>query len=293
MDKLHIPFKKMNGLGNDFVMIDARKRPVHVHARLASEIANRATGAGCDQLILLEPSQRSDVFMRIINADGSEVSACGNATRCVATLLGPDLRRDRISIETNAGILSAEVASDGLVSVDMGKPRFAWNDIPLARPTEDTRAIELTFPLPDGRVLEGPSAVSVGNPHCIFWVSDADSYDLGAFGSKLEHHSMFPERANISLAEVISESAIKLRVWERGAGITRACGTGACATAVAAARTGRTGRNVEVTLPGGVLGINWRADDDHILMTGPTEFEFEGVLHINGDALTYEVSGKP
>ncbi len=293
MDKLHIPFKKMNGLGNDFVMIDARERPVHVPARLASEIANRATGAGCDQLILLEPSQRSDVFMRIINADGSEVSACGNATRCVATLLSPNLGRDRISIETSAGILSAEVASDGLVSVDMGKPRFAWNEIPLSQPFEDTRAIELTFPLPDGRVLEKPSVVNVGNPHCIFWVSDADSYDLAAFGATLEHHSLFPERANISLAEVISESAIKLRVWERGAGITRACGTAACATGVAAARTGRTSRNVEVRLPGGVLGINWRAEDDHILMTGPTEFEFEGVLHINGDALSYEVSGSP
>jgi diaminopimelate epimerase len=293
MDKLHIPFKKMNGLGNDFVMIDARERPVQLSARLASVIADRRTGAGCDQLIVLEPSRRSDVFMRIINADGSEVSACGNATRCVATLLEAGLGRGRLSIETNAGILAAEVVGDGLVRVDMGEPRFAWHEIPLAKPCEDTRAIELSYPLPDGRVLDKPSAVNVGNPHCIFWVSDVDSYDLGHFGSELEHHSLFPERANISLAEVVSESLIKLRVWERGAGLTRACGTAACATAVASARIGKTGRNVEVRLPGGSLKIDWREDDDHILMTGPAEFEFEGVLHISGDALSYEVTGRP
>ncbi len=220
--------------------------------------------------------------MRILNADGSEVSACGNASRCVAALLRPGFGRDRISIETRSGTLDARVGEDGLVTVDMGAPRFAWDEIPLARPAADTRSIDLTFALPDGRVLSEPSVVNVGNPHCIFWVLDADSYDLAAFGSELEHHPLFPERANISLAEIIDDTAITLRVWERGAGITRACGTAACATAVAAARTGRTGRKVTIELPGGALTIVWRAEDDHILMTGPAEIEFEGVIHLNG-----------
>jgi diaminopimelate epimerase len=323
MDARHIPFKKMNGLGNDFVMIDARAEPVSLSAALAGQIASRTTGAGCDQVIVLEPSRSADVFMRVLNADGSEVSACGNASRCVATLLRPGLGRDRVSIETGAGTLSAHIAEGGLVTVDMGIPRFAWDQIPLARPFADTRAIDFTYTLPDGRVLETPSVVNVGNPHCIFWVSDPDSYDLASFGRDLEHHPLFPERANISLAEISGgktpspqpppqgertfpgvssplgdkdrmrgdlPSRITLRVWERGAGITRACGTAACATAVAAARSGRTGRSVDAELPGGVLSIEWCATDGHILMTGPAEFEFDGILHLNGDGLSVEVS---
>jgi diaminopimelate epimerase len=293
----HIPFKKMNGLGNDFVIIDARAAPIRLSASLAGQIANRTIGAGCDQVIVLESSGSADVFMRILNADGSEVGACGNASRCVATLLGPALGRDQLTIQTAAGILNASIADSGLVTVDMGPPRFAWNEIPLARAFPDTRAIELTYPLPDGRVLESPSAVNVGNPHCIFWVAEVESYDLASFGATLENNELFPERANISLAEIVANGTvgdlaaeIKLRVWERGAGITRACGTAACATAVAAARKGLTGRHVNVQLPGGVLSIEWRAEDDHILMTGPTEFEFEGILHVNGDSVAVEAA---
>ena len=285
MDARRIAFVKMNGLGNDFVMIDARAEPVRLSAAAAGAIANRSSGVGCDQVIVLEPSHAADVFMRILNADGSEVSACGNASRCVAALLRPDLGRDRISIETRAGTLDARVGEDGLVRVDMGVPRFAWEDIPLARPAADTRSIDLTCALPDGRVLSEPSVVNVGNPHCIFWVRDAEGYDLAAFGAQLEHDPLFPERANISLAEIIDDKTIKLRVWERGTGITRACGTAACAAAASAARTGRTGRKVTVELPGGVLSIDWHAEDHHILMTGPAEIEFRGVIHLNGSGV--------
>ncbi len=284
---------KMNGLGNDFVMIDARAEPVRLSAADAGAIASRTSGAGCDQVIVLEPSRTADVFMRILNADGSEVNACGNASRCVAALLNPGLGRNRISIETRAGTLDAQVGDDGRVTVDMGAPRFTWNEIPLAQPAADTRAIDLTFALPDGRMLAQPSVVNVGNPHCIFWVRDAGSYDLTAFGADLEHHPLLPERANISLAETIDERTIKLRVWERGTGITRACGTAACAVAVSAARTGRTGRKVDVHQPGGVLAIEWRDNDDHILMTGPVEFEFAGIIHLNGSGTTVEVARQP
>src|SRR5262249_8837141 len=242
-----------------------------------------ANGAGCDQVIVLEPSHAADVFMRVLNADGSEVGACGNASRCVAALLSPEIGRGQLTIETRAGVLDAGGLAGGLVTVDMGTPRFRWDEIPLSRAFEDTRALDLVFPLPDGRVLDRPSAVNVGNPHCIFWVEDTESYDLASFGAALEHDPLFPERANISLATVKSEKSLKLRVWERGAGLTQACGTAACAAAVAAARNGRTGRQVTVALPGGTLAIEWRAADGHILMTGPTEFEFEGVLHFNGD----------
>ncbi len=290
MDLRNIPFIKMNGLGNDFVMMDARAEPVGPSATAARAIANRTSGVGCDQVIVLEPSRTADVFMRILNADGSEVGACGNASRCVAALLQAGLGRNRISIETRAGTLEARISEDGRVTVDMGAPRFAWDEIPLAQAATDTRAIDLTFTLPDGRVLTKPSAVNVGNPHCIFWVRDAESYDLAAFGAELEHHSLFPERANISLAEVIDERTIKLRVWERGAGITRACGTAACAAAVCAARTGRTARKVDVQLPGGVLAIEWRGDGDHILMAGPAEFEFAGIIRLNGSGTTVEVA---
>jgi diaminopimelate epimerase len=293
MERLHIPFKKMNGLGNDFVVIDARSRAVQLSPAIGGEIANRESGAGCDQVIILEQSTRSDVFMRIINADGSEVGACGNATRCVAELLSSDLGRGTISVETRAGILSAVARGNGFVTVDMGEPRLGWQDIPLARAFEDTRAIDLTYPLPGGGFIHSPSVVNVGNPHCIFWVEDAESYDLGAIGPELEHDPLFPERANISLAQVISKDAIKLRVWERGAGLTRACGTAACAAAVAGARLDKTGRDTQIELPGGNLRIEWRAGDGHILMTGPTELEYNGILHLDGDRLSYEVASRP
>jgi len=274
----HISFKKMNGLGNDFAVLDARGDGFRLTADEASAIANRETGVGCDQVIVLERSARADVFMRILNADGSEVGACGNASRCVGALVGAELESEHVTIETAVGVLDARVEGDGLVTVDMGTPHFGWRDIPLAKEEPDTRAISLAITLPDGRVLEGPSVANVGNPHAIFWVSDVNAYDLSLFGRALEYDPIFPERANISLAEVLDDRTVKLRVWERGAGITQACGTAACATAVSAARTGRTGRTVEIRLPGGVIGIEWRAADDHILMTGPVAHEFEGTL---------------
>lgn len=275
-----IAFRKMNGLGNDFVIIDGRAETVRVPSGLAAAIADRAHGVGCDQIIVLEPSPRADVFMRILNADGSESGACGNATRCVATLVEPRAGRP-VTIETRGGLLSAELRADGLVSVDMGAPRFGWADIPLAQEVADTRAVPLSQVLADGRILDAPSAVNVGNPHAIFWVDELDAYDLAAFGPQLEYHPMFPERANISLAQVISPIEVKVRVWERGAGLTLACGTAACAVAACAARTGRTGRSVDVSLPGGVLAIAWREADDHIVMTGPASFDFEGILRFD------------
>jgi diaminopimelate epimerase len=271
-------FRKMNGLGNDFVVLDGRAQPLDLGAETAKAIADRQTGIGCDQLIALEPSTKADVFMRIWNADGGEVSACGNAARCVAALVASERQRPNVKIETEAGVLEAVVNGDGSVTVDMGTPRFDWQDIPLAEPFADTRYIELQVGPIDAPVLHSPSVVNVGNPHCIFIVDDVDAYDLARFGPMLEHHPLFPERANISLAQITAPDAIKLRTWERGAGLTKACGTAACAAAVAAARLKRTGRKVNVTLPGGDLLIEWREGDGHILMTGPYALDFEGTL---------------
>ncbi len=216
-------------------------------------IADRDTGVGCDQVIALEPSLEADVFMRIWNADGGEVGACGNAARCVAALVAQERGKPDVSIETESAILGARVNADGSVTIDMGAPRFAWNEIPLAEPFHDTRQIELQIGPIDAPVLHSPAVVNVGNPHCIFFVADVDAHDLGRFGPMLEHHPLFPERANISLAQVTAPDALKLRTWERGAGLTRACGTAACAAAVAAARRKLTGRKVKVSLPGGDL----------------------------------------
>ncbi len=226
---------------------------------------------------MLEPSSKADVFMRIFNADGSEVGACGNASRCVAWLIAQETGRPEVTVETSAGLLRAKVESAERVTIDMGAPRFAWNEIPLAEPFHDTTGIELQIGPIDAPVLHSPSVVNVGNPHAIFWVDDVDAHDLGRFGPLLENHPIFPERANISLAQVTSPDGLKLRTWERGAGLTRACGTAACAAAVAAARKELTGRRVTVELPGGQLLIDWTADG-HISMCGPAELEFEGTL---------------
>jgi diaminopimelate epimerase len=271
-------FRKMNGLGNDFVVLDGRARPLALASEAVKAIADREGGIGCDQLIALEPSGKADVFMRIWNADGGEVSACGNAARCVAALVAEERGRSDVKVETEAGVLDATVNKDGTVTVDMGSPRFDWEDIPLAEPFADTRYIELQVGPIDAPVLHSPSVVNVGNPHCIFFVDDVDAYDLARLGPMLEHHPLFPERANISLAQVMAPDALKLRTWERGAGLTQACGTAACAAAVAAARLKRTGRKVKVTLPGGDLLIEWREGDGHILMTGPYSLDFEGTL---------------
>jgi len=272
-----IPFRKMNGLGNDFVVLDARTQPLGLTPADAQRIADRSSGIGCDQVIVLEPSQKADLFMRIFNADGSEVGACGNAARCIALLAGQETGRAQTTIETNAGVLQAEVDAAGRVTIDMGAPRFGWEDIPLAEPFHDTTGIELQIGPIDAPVLHSPSAVNVGNPHAIFWVDDVEAHDLARFGPLLENHPIFPERANISLAQVTSRNGLRLRTWERGAGLTKACGTAACAAAVAAARKRLTERQVTVELPGGPLFIEW-STNDHILMSGPAELEFEGTL---------------
>lgn len=274
-----IALRKMNGLGNDFAVLDARPRALTLSVEQARAIANRESGVGCDQVIAIEPSlEGADAFMRIWNHDGGEVEACGNAMRCVASILADELGRPRISIQTGAGILSANLNGDGSVTVDMGVPKLNWDEIPLAEEFHDTRSIELQVGPMDDPVLHTPSVVNVGNPHCIFWVDDLDAHDLARIGPVLEHHPLFPERANISLAQVTSPDAITLRVWERGVGLTRACGTAACAVVVAAVRKKLTGRKVTVTLPGGPLKLEWREADDHILMTGPSELEYEGTL---------------
>jgi diaminopimelate epimerase len=272
-----IPFRKMNGLGNDFVVLDARARPLALGEDAVRAIADRKEGIGCDQIIALEPTPRADVFMRIWNSDGGEVGACGNAARCVASLLAAERGEPKVSIETESGMLSAAVNGDGSVTIDMGAPRFAWNEIPLSEPAPDTRRIDLQIG-PEDPVLRSPSVVNVGNPHCLFFVDDVKAHDLARFGPMLEHHPLFPERANISLVQVLGPDAIKVRTWERGAGLTRACGTAACAAAVAAARRELTAREVKVSLPGGDLLIEWRESDGHILMTGPYALDFEGTL---------------
>jgi len=270
-----VRFRKMNGLGNDFVVLDVRAHALALKAAQIVAIADRKRGIGCDQVIALEPSEFADVFMRIWNADGGEVGACGNAARCVAALLVAERGSPHVMIETESGLLQATLNQDRSVTIDMGAPRFNWDEIPLAEPFDDTRRITLQTDDPE---LSAPSVVNVGNPHCIFFVSDVEANDLGRLGPSLEHHKLFPERANISLAQVTGPGSLRLRSWERGAGLTRACGTAACAAAVAAVRRGLTGRVVTVTLPGGDLVIDWREDDDHILMTGPFALDYEGTL---------------
>ncbi len=268
-------FVKMNGLGNEILVVDLRDgtpAPSEAEARAIHE-----SGLRFDQLMTVEPGRGTDISTRIFNNDGSEVFACGNGTRCVAWLVMQESGKDLLTINTKAGPLIATAGAEPkTVTVDMGAPRFGWQDIPLAEPFADTRAIELQIGPIEKPVLHSPSMVNVGNPHAIFWVGDVDAYDLARFGPLLENHPIFPERANISLAQVTAPDAITLKVWERGAGLTEACGTAACAAAVSAARTRRTGRAVTVTLPGGRLHIQWRESDDHILMTGPVETEFEG-----------------
>jgi len=281
-------FVKMNGVGNEIVVVDLRSAP----GKIAPEEARAAASAiPYDQLMALYPPRTpgTDAFVRIYNSDGSEAGACGNGMRCVADLLAQDGGKDTLTFETTAGILNSWKGADGRFTVDMGAPRFKWNEIPLAEEFRDTRAIELQIGPIDNPVLHSPSVVNMGNPHAIFWVDDVDAYDLHRFGPLLENHPIFPERANITLAHIVSRDAIVIRTWERGAGLTRACGSAACAAAVAAARLKRTNRKVKVTLPGGDLLIEWREKDDHVLMTGPVEFEFTGTF----DAAVFEKVAAP
>jgi diaminopimelate epimerase len=267
-----VAFRKMHGLGNDFVVLDARRAPLALAAAAARAVADRHTGIGCDQIIVIEPPRRpgADARMRILNADGSEAEACGNATRCIARLIAEETGAPRVRLETVAGLLAAELRPDGLVAVDMGEARIGWRDIPLARAMDTLEAEIAVGP------LRAPACTNIGNPHATFFVADADAIDLAALGPLLEHDKLFPERANIGVATVAGPDRIRLRVWERGAGLTRACGSGACAALVAAHRRGLCGRQAAVTLDGGDLDILWRGDDGHVVMTGPAAFVFEG-----------------
>ena len=283
-----IPFTKMHGLGNDFVVLDARNGALGdrvVGAPAARAIADRRTGIGCDQLIILEapddgpsagnPTGDAEAFMRIRNADGGEVEACGNATRCIGALLMGETGRDRAVIRTAADLLTAtrtpDQAARGLVTVDMGVPRFEWDRIPLSVET-DTLHLDLARgPLSD------PAAASMGNPHATFFVEDAVAAPIAVLGPELEVDSIFPERANIGVAQIIGLDRMRLRVWERGAGLTPACGTGACAAVVNAHRRGLSGRRMIVIVDGGTLEIDWR-DDNRVYMTGPAVTSFTGLL---------------
>ncbi|MDX2112701.1 MAG: diaminopimelate epimerase [Alphaproteobacteria bacterium] len=275
-----LSFVKMHGLGNDFVVLDARATPVHLSMSAIQTICDRRFGIGCDQLIIIEPSARAaetiDCFMRIYNPDGSEAESCGNATRCIAWRLMEETGRNSIAIKTLGGLLSCTRTADGRVSVDMGAPIFDWQQIPLSKEVD---VMDLSS------VIHHPAsgmAVSMGNPHAVFVVKDAEAIHWRQIGAALEHHALFPQRANISFAEVVSPQHIALRVWERGAGATLACGTAACAALVACAKKGLTGRFGKVSLPGGDLDIRWDEATGHVIMTGGVAFVFEGVWHGSG-----------
>jgi diaminopimelate epimerase len=275
------PFLKMNGLGNDFVVVEARQAsPFGPFAPSEAEvraIADRADGIGCDQLIAIEASPRADAFMRIWNADGGQVEHCGNAARCVGWLLMEASGRDHASLDSPSGVLEVARAGDKRVAIDMGPPRLGWRDIPLEEEM-DTRGIELQVGPIDAPLLHTPGCVSMGNPHVVFFVPDAEAAPVREVGPMIEHHRLFPEGVNVGFCQVKARDRIRLRVWERGAGLTRACGTGACAAVVAAHRRGLVDRKATVEMDGGELVIEWRESDDHVLMTGPVAVEFTGVL---------------
>lgn len=268
----------MHGIGNDFVVIDTRDQRLDLSRKQARAIANRHTGVGCDQLILIEApvDEHADAFMRIYNTDGSEAEACGNATRCVASVIMNEKSTNHIIIETVAGLLDTESNGSGLISVDMGPANLDWRDIPLSEAMDTLHLRIGSGPLQD------PVGVNMGNPHAVFFVDDADAVDLHEHGPLLERHSLFPEFANIGVAQILSEEEIRLRVWERGVGETLACGSGACAAIVAAHRRSFTGRSADVHLNGGTLNMQW-LPDNHVLMTGPVATSFSGDL--DGDLL--------
>lgn len=274
-----IPFARMNGAGNVILVADMRGCSGSVSPAAAVAL-NADPATRFDQIMAIHDAQTpgTDYLVRILNSDGSPAGACGNGMRCVVAALGADTGAKTFSFETVSGFLSAEEREDGLISVDMGSPRFGWADIPLAEEFRDTRAIELQIGPIDAPVLHSPSVVSMGNPHAVFWVDrDVWSFDLDRFGPLLENHPIFPDRANITIAQVTGPDTLTIRTWERGAGLTLACGTAACAAAVSAARTNRTGRDVAVIAPGGRLGVAWRADG-RVVLTGPAEWEFSGTF---------------
>lgn len=265
-----IPFLKMHALGNDFVILDSRGGEIKNASELAVSLADRHRGVGCDQVILLENSERESVFMRIFNPDGSEAGACGNATRCVADLMMNEHQTSKITIETISSVLLAERAGDHQITVDMGPPRLRWDEIPLAAEMET-----LCLPI-GGQGVSGPVAVNMGNPHAVFFVEEADAVPLEQLGPRFERDILFPKRANIEFAEVINRQTLKVRVWERGAGVTPACGSGACAVAVAAIRRNLSERKVTVQMDGGNLEIEWKEADGHVYMSGPFTYVFRG-----------------
>jgi diaminopimelate epimerase len=270
---MNIPFLKMHGAGNDFVVID-RREGASFAPQFAAQIADRRFGVGCDQVVVLEPSSNADCFMRLFNADASEARACGNATRCVASLLMEEKSRTEVTIETLAGVLSASLADKG-ITVNMGEPKWEWRDIPLS---ESRNTLHLG--LQEGALMD-PVAVAIGNPHMIFFVRDVTQVDLAKAGAVLEHHPLFPERVNVSVVQVIDETHLKMRTFERGAGLTLACGSAACASVVAAVRRGLAGRSVQVDVPGGTLFIEWvvsTENNGHVLMTGPAARVFSGEI---------------
>ena len=271
MDK--VTFTKMHGLGNDFVVLDDRDGSLNLGEAEARAMGNRRKGVGFDQLLILEPAKHPDahIFMRIRNPDGSEAEACGNGTRCAAVRIMDELGTNRLNVETVAGILETTRAADGLVTVNMGPAKLDWSDIPLAEP-RDTLHLDIS----NGSLID-PVAVNIGNPHMVFFVEDAETIELGTLGPGLENHPLYPERTNVEVVSLLGPDKVRMRVWERSAGITQACGSGACAVSVAANRRGLTGRKVEVVLDGGPLIIEW-LDNGRVLMTGPTAISFEGRL---------------
>lgn len=279
-----VAFARMNGLGNKILVVDMRGRGDRVTPQAAIALAADPATA-FDQIMAIHDPRLggTDAFIDILNCDGTKAQACGNGTRCVVHALAAETGKRAFTFQTVAGILNAVEHADGTISVDMGKPVFDWDKIPLAEEFHDTRRIELQIGPIDDPVLHSPSAMSMGNPHAVFWVDrDVMSYDLARFGPLLENHPIFPERANITLAQVTSRTAMTTRTWERGAGLTLACGSAACAAAVSGARTGRTDRkvaiNVASAVPPGILTIEWRDSDDHVIMTGPAEWEWSGTL---------------
>lgn len=280
MTDMNVPFVKMNGLGNEIIVADVRETATKI-TEAAAVALDGVSETKFDQIMEVHKSSNSqiDAGIRILNSDGSEAGACGNGTRCVVSWLNKETNKDAFTFKTKAGILTAKYESDALITVDMGVPKFGWEDIPLEEEFYDTTGIELQVGPIDAPMLHTPSVANVGNPHCIFWApEDVWSYNLEQIGSLLEFHPVFADRVNISLANVVDRSHIILRTWERGAGITQACGSAACAAAVCAVRKDLTDRKVTVTVPGGDLHIEWTAAD-RILMTGPAETEFSGMLN--------------
>lgn len=282
---MNIPFLKMHGAGNDFVVIDARKWDKKISSDMAIKLADRRFGIGCDQVVILETSQRADVFMRLFNADGDEIGACGNASRCVAKLICEEKSVAEMTLETLAGVLHAKREEDGY-TVNMGQPKWDWRDIPLS---ESRNTLHLG--LEEG-ILMDPVAINIGNPHMIFFVRDITLVNLAQLGPKLEHHPLFPKRVNVSAAQIIHAQHIRIKTWERGAGLTLACGSAACASVVAGVRRELCARNVQVDVPGGSLQIDWKnaernatekegTNNGYVLMTGPAHIVYEGNITLH------------